>query len=557
MEKVLSKYISVLSIFMLIAACFLINERQVNAQTCIPNGGTITLNGQVIKEPRCADNPQPATYPIGSTSVTLSGGELVSEGYETFDSTALDGVCSTTNFTNTIQIVFGAPVVDVQVVVNGFADSFTMTDESGNSINVPKRSSNNSLVLPGPLHSVAINTDNPNAFILEILSITVAMPSNPAPFSGQIAVSPSSGSPGTLVNVSGTAFYDGPGAGTFEIIYDGAQLPGIKQAVSCFEQPSLNFTIPCGLPGQHSIVVQLVDSNNNLLCASAPTYYTIGGVLASTMPQIQIYEPANNSQFPLIDGNYNSTGTIPFSVISAGCQPVPNPVTFTLTLTYAGISQQSTFTTGLYQAVGRIINSAGGQLTVNASTKIGATTVKATQVTAYVPGPTEIPQESIVAMLTQLYGNAKGATPNLLTGVAAMTNFQQFVPATVNNQTLNYPNRSSSTSKQVGVMQTAPITMANAFDYTVNVSTAVSTFVNKSLPAATANMNSIIKSHSGLRKLNPVELENMALGSFSPYATTNLAQQYYTVSNGNWVVNTNGNPNLVNYVNFVRANLAQ
>lgn len=108
--------------------------------------------------------------------------------------------------------------------------------------------------------------------------------------------------------------------------------------------------------------------------------------------------------------------------------------------------------------------------------------------------------------------------------------------------------------------------MKDAFDWAINTQDGVDLF-RKKLSLATTNEKSIQSTHTGLRDLTSLELENMAIELYGPFpGGLNLNKQYYipscvggtsnghvcTGGNWDWVINTTGNAHGVNYVAQVK-----
>jgi hypothetical protein len=157
-----------------------------------------------------------------------------------------------------------------------------------------------------------------------------------------------------------------------------------------------------------------------------------------------------------------------------------------------------------------------------------------------------------------------------MTGIASVeSSIQQFTSSSLYGQTLFWPYASiSDGGSHVGLMQ-MPTSMDYAFNWQDNASNAVALFNSKESIANTVAANEI-SSDTGLPALTGVQLENMALLLYGPYAGgTNPALQYYvpscvggTISGSNcvggswqWVVNTAGNANGVAYANSCRSQM--
>jgi hypothetical protein len=207
-------------------------------------------------------------------------------------------------------------------------------------------------------------------------------------------------------------------------------------------------------------------------------------------------------------------------------------------------------------AVQQSYQSTGGRLTINASESTAAGTVSACPVKyAYIVG-SAIPDNVITSQLLNLYSH--GATPNLLTGIASVeSSYQQFSPATLYGYSANWPKESYDGGSHVGLMQ-MPTSTQHAWDWLVNASDAAALFSDK-LAAATRIERRIRKLYHGLHHLTDVEIENMALVLYGPYASADLTQQYYAVEQVGrkwaWVVNTAGNPDGIAYADNCRASV--
>jgi hypothetical protein len=191
---------------------------------------------------------------------------------------------------------------------------------------------------------------------------------------------------------------------------------------------------------------------------------------------------------------------------------------------------------------------------------------------------TEIKDAAITARLYDLYSNNSSLTkptPGLLTGIAQQeSSYQQFgreakTPVTiVVNQDCpgisdaRWPKESDDGGSHIGLMQ-VPTTNGDAWDWMQNTQTGRNIFVNDKLAAARKNAARIQREHPGLRDLSPVELENMAVLLYGPFAPkgslrVKLSKQYYIVENNSsgkpiWVKNTVNNPEGVRYADMCRS----
>jgi hypothetical protein len=158
----------------------------------------------------------------------------------------------------------------------------------------------------------------------------------------------------------------------------------------------------------------------------------------------------------------------------------------------------------------------------------------------------------ITARLDKLY---HGTTPNLLTGIASVeSTYTQFSNRTLYGVTAQWPTESFDGGSHIGLMQ-VQTTKDHAWDWHSNTRDGASLFADK-IRTAKRLERRIRKQHPGLPQLTGVQIENMALVLYGPYASADLAKQYYAVQVLNnapqWVVNTAGNADGVGYADRVR-----
>jgi len=262
--------------------------------------------------------------------------------------------------------------------------------------------------------------------------------------------------------------------------------------------------------------------------------------------------------------NYNATNPITFNATT----PNSPSVSWTLNLTYTttggkckGCTNSQSLTTASGANGTATYQSMGGQLVATATDGVNSSG----SVTAYVVGAA-IPTATEVALLNSSYS---GATTNLLNGIAQVeSSTTQFVQKTNFGVAAYWPTESlSDGGSHIGLLM-LPVAMGVAWDYNINVAQGASLFGAK-LASATRIMNSAINTYSGLPALNAVQLENMALVLYGPYAAAGATNQYYapscqggtaagtTCSGGTWVwvVNTANNAGGVAYANKCRASV--
>ncbi|MGC1730590.1 MAG: choice-of-anchor tandem repeat GloVer-containing protein [Steroidobacteraceae bacterium] len=317
---------------------------------------------------------------------------------------------------------------------------------------------------------------------------------------------------------------------------------------------STDAAVPCGG------VVQGADGSfyGTSVNGGAYGYGGYGAVFkVSVQAPLVISSPLAQSNYQLTQDNYIQTPEISFSASSAD---TTTPITWTLQLLYSAtdgkgaINATQSFSTTSGQTHNIHYTSKGGQLSVTATQ--GTLTANVTLTITGEP----IPDATITAQLDSLYAN--GATPNLLTGIAEVeSSYEQFDGTeTKYGYTGYWPNESKADGgSHIGLMM-VPTTALEAWDWLDNTSNGASLFQQK-LAAAGRNATRIIAQNPGLPNLTPVQLENMALLLYGPFAPTThqLKNQYYIPATVGgvltWIVNTANNPSGVTYANSCRSNV--
>jgi hypothetical protein len=301
----------------------------------------------------------------------------------------------------------------------------------------------------------------------------------------------------------------------------------------------------------------------------SPNGTVVGSYTAQT-PTLSLVVPTQSEDDVLDQSNFTATSKINFQA-QATLAPNATQINWTLLLEYTtsgGVavpSVQKTFTTetsGTNTTHPLDFSGMGGQLTNNAKATILGSVIDAPEIKSVITG-TAIPNAEITSRLTTLYN---GATPNLMTGIAEVeSSYAQFLTEVLYGVSANWPHESaadavSRSGSHIGLMQMPTKSMAVAFDWLTNTSAGVNFFTKVKVPIAISVMKKIISTHSGLRLLNGVEVENMTLVLYGPFAaSTNLTKQYYvpltTKTGWDWAVNTAGNPKGVAYADHIRASV--
>jgi hypothetical protein len=286
----------------------------------------------------------------------------------------------------------------------------------------------------------------------------------------------------------------------------------------------------------HKLTISVPDTNSKFAIDN----------LSFELFKLIIEQPTKDQIFGLTLNNYRETE------VSYKTNIVERGVEFTTGLEYAtsgGKGQPSQnplperFSGSATEPVKRAYTAKGGKLTVNASFSEGGITAIAKPVTAYIVG-NSIPDADITARLVSLY--ARGATPNLLTGIASReSNYRQFRDLALYGVSAKWPNESYDGGTHMGLMQVVT-TYEHAWDWHANTEYAAKLFTREKLPAARRNENAIrrgeqrtsVPGHPGLRELTDTEHEMMALVLYGPFApggenvpaanrAEQLAKQYY------------------------------
>jgi|HubBroStandDraft_3_1064219.scaffolds.fasta_scaffold24428_2 hypothetical protein len=299
-----------------------------------------------------------------------------------------------------------------------------------------------------------------------------------------------------------------------------------------------------------------------------PAGFRVAGTLAAlkaapaSCSALTITQPADQHAVAL--DQQDLTATAPVSFTATG--PPGPPIQWTAQLTYmtaGGVGATATtpyqlsrtFQTGSGAAHQETYAAMGGQVTVNASSG----TLTAQPITFFVTG-SRISGTEITTRLLALYS---GATRRLMTGIAQKeSSYRQFGREVLFGVAAlwpleSYPTPSSPKGAHIGLMMVPAVGgIGNAWSWLVNTQAGVTLFGDK-LATAHRKMVQIQNRHAGLRDLNPVELENMALVLYGDHPSASLNKQYYlavrTSGGGwDWLRNTTGNPLGVAYADAVR-----
>jgi hypothetical protein len=293
--------------------------------------------------------------------------------------------------------------------------------------------------------------------------------------------------------------------------------------------------------------------------------------LQAPPPMVQIVSPTNGADFDVYDYGGSTAVDISFQANAN----VNTLINWTVKFSYrtsggrcSACDSTETFSTNPGQSSYSPYFSQGGQVSVNASITVSGQTVNAQPATVTVTG-FALSDDTITNRLVNLYSG--GATPRLMTGIAMVeSSYKQFTdtylagpnagrPLILYGRQDLWPNESYDGGSHIGLMQVA-ITMSRAFDYYVNTEDGFILFANDKLGIAGIAESRMRQRYPQLRALTPVELENMALVLYGPYADATdavsgpVTKQYYRVNSAgtDWIVNTAGNPDGVAYADRVR-----
>ncbi|HTQ14647.1 MAG TPA: hypothetical protein VMH86_12305 [Rhizomicrobium sp.] len=201
-------------------------------------------------------------------------------------------------------------------------------------------------------------------------------------------------------------------------------------------------------------------------------------------------------------------------------------------------TKDDSFNTGINQPRARNYAAVGGQVTVNAT---GQASGAAPQVQSYITG-SNLSRKSVTAYLNGLYGTAatgaglKNYTADLMSGVAFQeSSCQHFHRITLYNTSAFWPaeNYTTGNASQRGLyigLTQVPTTMKTAWDWNANGTQGVS-IMGQKLTAAVAYQKSMQATHTGLKGMTGVELEDVALLMYAGYANVKgTGPQYFQPS---------------------------
>jgi hypothetical protein len=283
---------------------------------------------------------------------------------------------------------------------------------------------------------------------------------------------------------------------------------------------------------------------------------TPAGPLQATgtfIPRFRIMTPVNASQTVITESMLTATVPIHFQ---AGPLTNGDTVQWTVQLRYAttgglgNFQDNRAFTTDFANPIhNETYASMGGQITVQATASPSGRTDR---ITFFVVG-TQIPDNDITTRVVNLY--AGGTTPRLMTGlIMRESTYRQFEQQVLFNVMARWPLENGGRGAYGGLMQ-VPVTMAHFWDWQSNTAFGVNFFRNDKMDLARVRMNQIIAAHPGLRQLNAVELEHMAVVLYGQEAHAALNLQYYApvmTARGRWDWQVNPNaPAGVAYADYV------
>ena len=297
--------------------------------------------------------------------------------------------------------------------------------------------------------------------------------------------------------------------------------------------------------------------------------------LANIVQPCTIIKPKDNSTFALSDNNSTETEPIDFQTTGGDGGRTHWIVDLSYTPSsglFGPYGASKDFSSGSSATVSEQFSSMGGQATVTALCGSGS---KTDSVINTITGASISPS-TIIDRLIDLYGSSQ-PTPKLMTGIAMRESTRrQFAPITLYGVSALWPVESrqkdgTPDGSHIGLMQ-MPTSMQHAFDWTINAQDGVNLFFEK-LSMARTNEKNIQKTHHGLPDLTALQLENMAVLLYGPFAPklTPLAAQYYAPScdggkvtgsdckggSWKWIKNTTGNADGINYVDIISNYAAQ
>ena len=435
---------------------------------------------------------------------------------------------------------------------------------------------------PGNSYIETLGTSNPGSATLMINnnSFTFAATGRPNLLSEIVQ----NNSPANIIQFTVADGYDGNGSnvqvsatptsykltGTWE-----TSVPKINLSV----EPStrfFNIQESAELNSNGELTPQTLEINGTSTCQEnisssnhAPSILQPGSCPAS----LKITSPDAAANFSFTESNSTATASIPFTATGTTGQAIDwsLALTFSTTGGYGPFTNKKTFATQSDQPANEQYTSMGGQVTAT------ATQGSATDQVVFTITGVQIADGVITTQLINLYtnnGSIKRATPNLMTGIAyAESSYAQFTPNNGQPGPGLWPHESPVTEmspragSHIGLMQ-VEVNMQVAWDWLANTQAGTTLFVNHKLATAELYLEEIQKQHTGLPHFLPlsIELENMALVLYGPYAHSSLDEQYYAPQcNGKvegssckggmwtWVVNTAGNPKGVKYADSIRS----
>ena len=303
------------------------------------------------------------------------------------------------------------------------------------------------------------------------------------------------------------------------------------------------------------------------------TFYQI----TTIVPVLEILQPSLHADYDLTESTYTTTPPIPFQA-----RLVPDDVSWwedihwRLDLEYDTTKSRGKWTSSrTFSTKNNAIHeeqyaSEGGKVTVTATVQFPNAPMLTAQREFTITG-IDIPDDVITSHLISAYS---GATPNLLTGVAAVETegvYNQFrslskydVTDLWPNESIEFTNGEHTDGSHIGLMQVAiretgetsiKARISAAWNWLTNIQVALDEHFNPALGRSQQIVNRLRAKHSRLPELTDEQHENNALSIYRMGWT--YPECFYYIPNDsytNWIENTN-NVIGVDYADDVRDNL--
>lgn len=274
------------------------------------------VNISLPNESACFPGPvTTSTHPNDPipVEVTFSGGALyrtcfspVSCAGNTYGTSSATSLACSSATSPTVSITFSQPVKNATFSILSATSGATITASGGGETFQFVFQGRTGVSFPVVLSSIilTISPDNFGNYGFQINDVCFQPVLSSTPVAGTIVTSPTSGSEGATVNVTGSN-WTATTSGAYNLLFDGNLVAQQSPLNSCSDQPSLSFDVPCGAAiGNHTLTIQLTDPSNQVLATqqtpfnvTSPPFAGLAITTCQNSPKV-IFQYADGRSLP-------------------------------------------------------------------------------------------------------------------------------------------------------------------------------------------------------------------------------------------------------------------